>query len=187
MAFFLKLRDKGSFLFLLLFFVLGSTLPFFFFKETNLQRLSPGAFLCKREGLESWCECATAPSPVGGPLDLSRSEWAGYLTSPEASASQLFPKEDKGERRGGRFEGGLGPGPRPRLLESRARGGSWWVRRSLEAGCVCQAPEFQLWETLKGIYLNYLTEVAGTEILCIFKVPNRPVAKMYPSYRTEDI
>lgn len=38
-------------------------------------------------------------------------------------------------------------------------------------------------ETLKGIYLNYLTEVADTEILCIFKVPNRPMEKMYPLYR----
>ena len=39
-------------------------------------------------------------------------EWVGWLSYDiaEASASQLFPRDDKGERRGGRFEGGLGPG-----------------------------------------------------------------------------
>lgn len=44
-------------------------------------------------------------------------------------------------------------------------------------GGLCQATEFELWETLKGIYLNYVTSVACTEILCIFRAPNRPIKK----------
>ena len=125
-------------------------------------------------GLVLW----TFPAVSG----LVSDDIAGGLSLPALSQGRYRRKE---RWEVGRCEGELGPGPRP--LESRARGGGWWLCRSLEASCVCQAPEFELWETLKGIYLSYLTDVAGSEILCIFKVPNWPMAKMYPSCRTEDI
>ena len=122
------------------------------------------------------CNC---PIPGRGSVDRSPSEWPGiwwHRRGPRPPCSLSGKVNKKGQVGGAR-------GNWRRVLGLR----NWEqadVGRTQEPGAgLCQVTEFELWETLKGIYLNYVTNVACTEILCIFKAPNRPIKKCIPYTR----
>lgn len=99
------------------------------------------------------CNC---PTPGRSSVDRSLSEWPGiwwHRRGPRPPCS-LSGKVNKKAQVGG------ARGNWRRVLGLRHWEQAEAGRTQEPGGGLCQDTEFELWETLKGIYLNYVTSVA---------------------------